>query len=281
MPSAERVRGFLQLIRPKNAFLAAVGPLVGWTSVRSGADLRLALAVVVPPLVLMAGNSINDFYDLEIDRVNKPWRPIPRGIVHPREAVLTYLILTALAVSLAAMLGPLMAAIALLFSLAYFLYAARIKATGLPGNALVSLGVAFTLIYGALAAGQVTDKVLYYSSMAFTANMAREIAKTVEDLPGDSAAGLRTFPIVAGIAAARMLTMAFTLATIILTLVPAALGLSGTIYKVGAGMACLSLVVAVASARDMAPETASRVSNLLKLAMTLGILSMLLDNLAC
>ncbi len=281
MPSAERVRGFLQLIRPKNAFLAAVGPLVGWTSVRSGADLRLALAVVVPPLVLMAGNSINDFYDMEIDRVNKPWRPLPRGIVHPREAVLTYLLLTALAVSLAAMLGPLMAAIALLFSLAYFLYAARIKATGLPGNALVSLGVAFTLIYGALAAGQVTDKVLYYSSMAFTSNMAREIAKTVEDLLGDSAAGLRTFPIVAGIAAARMLTMAFTLATIILTLVPAALGLSGTIYKVGAGMACLSLVVAVASARNMAPETASRVSNLLKLAMTLGILSMLLDNLAC
>ena len=269
------------MIRPKNAFLAAVGPLVGWTSVRSGADLRLALAAVVPPLVLMAGNSINDFYDLEIDRVNKPWRPLPRGIVHPREAVLMYLLLTTLAVSLAAMLGPLMAAIALLFSLAYFLYAARIKATGLPGNALVSLGVAFTLIYGALAAGQVTDKVLYYSSMAFTANMAREIAKTVEDLPGDSAAGLRTFPIVAGIAAARMLTMAFTLATIILTLVPAALGLSGTIYKVGAGMACLSLVVAVAGARDMAPETASRVSNLLKLAMTLGILSMLLDNLAC
>ncbi len=280
MQIARRAVGFLRLLRPKNAVMAAIGPIVGWTAVRTDASWDLLITAIVPPLVLMAGNAVNDYFDVEIDRINKPWRPLPSGVVSGAEAIIVYASLSLLATVIALLQGPALGVMAAAFSLAYFLYAARIKAMGLPGNLLVSLGVACTLLYGALAAGELSLKVVLFSLIAFTSNTARELVKGVEDLPGDSALGLKTFPITAGVEATRRAILALTLLTVALTIAPAALGLTGTTYAVGSALACaLLLDVARRSAR-IEPRSAGAVSGILKVAMMVGLLSMLLDNLA-
>ncbi|HDI86387.1 MAG TPA: hypothetical protein ENF83_03150, partial [Candidatus Korarchaeota archaeon] len=225
MRIARRVAGFLRLLRPKNAVMAAIGPIVGWTTVRVDISRDLLLAAIVPPLVLMAGNAVNDYFDVEIDRINKPWRPIPSGVVSRAEAMLTYASLSLVATAIAFLQGLALGLMAAAFSAAYLLYAARVKATGLPGNLLVSLGVACTLLYGALAAGDLPVKVVLFSLIAFTSNTARELVKGVEDLPGDSALGLKTFAITAGVEATRRVIIGLTLTTVALTAAPIAMGL--------------------------------------------------------
>lgn len=279
MRIARRVAGFLRLLRPKNAVMAAIGPIVGWTTVRADISRDLLLAAIVPPLVLMAGNAVNDYFDVEIDRINKPWRPIPSGVVSRAEAMLTYASLSLMATAIAFLQGLALGLMAAAFSVAYLLYAARVKATGLPGNLLVSLGVACTLLYGALAAGDLPVKVVLFSLIAFTSNTARELVKGVEDLPGDSALGLKTFPITAGVEATRRVIIGLTLTTVVLTAAPIAMGLTGKIYAAGSTLACALLLEAARRSVEIAPESAGAVSGILKSAMMVGLLSMLLDNL--
>ncbi len=279
MPIPKRAAGILGLLRPKNAIMAAMGPVVGWTAVRTDASWGLLWAAAVPPLVLMAGNAINDYFDVEIDRINKPWRPIPSGAVTRSEAAAVYLTLSLVATALAFLQGLALGLMAAGFSLAYLLYAARVKATGLPGNLLVSLGVACTLIYGALAAGEVTAKVALFSSIAFTSNLARELVKCVEDLPGDRALELNTFPISHGVGATRALVLLLITLALVLTAGPAALGLTGLPYAVGSCVAGALLVAVVRLSLELNPEGAGRASGLLKLAMAVGMAAMLADNL--
>jgi len=267
------------LLRPKNAVMAVIGTLVGWCSAGGGLDAGALLCVLTPSLVLMGGNAINDYFDVEIDRVNRPHRPIPSGLVSRREALVAYLFLSAAGVAIAYAFGPLPVGIALFFSASWYAYGARIKATGLPGNALVSLGVAFTMIYGALCYGPLPPKVLSYSLVAFSVNLVREIVKCVEDLPGDSRVGLKTLPIRVGLPGTRLLLSALFLISGCVALAPIFLGLASLPYSIGGPIAVSILAYsAVTKLPKLDPTFARPMSAEVKLAMFVGVLSMLLDS---
>ncbi len=273
-----KAKGLLRLLRPKNAIMSAIGVVVGWLAVTTELNSKLVLAMLVPPLVLMGGNAINDYFDAPIDRINKPDRPIPSGQISLNEAKLAYLTLSLMGVALSIPLGVYEVTIAALFSVAWYLYAWKIKGTGLPGNVLVSLGVAFTLIFGALAAGGLSIKVIIFSVIAFTSNLAREIVKTVEDIEGDRAYGLRTFAIRYGIRRSGRAVALLATLSIILSVMPLAMGIVGITYAI-LSVLLSSLVLFKVSLRclNLNVKEARRVSSLLKLAMFLGLMGMLLD----
>ncbi|PSQ52367.1 geranylgeranylglycerol-phosphate geranylgeranyltransferase [Halobacteriales archaeon SW_8_65_20] len=93
----ERARGLIELTRPGNALtsglLTAIGALVAGTATTAGlfvdasAPVRAAAAVLATMLAVGAGNAINDYFDREIDAINQPGRPIPRGAVTPSETL--------------------------------------------------------------------------------------------------------------------------------------------------------------------------------------------------
>lgn len=72
---------FLKLVRIHNVIGAGLGAFTGYvaSSMWKIDPTELILAVLVVALVDAGGNAINDVYDVEIDRINKPDRPIPRG----------------------------------------------------------------------------------------------------------------------------------------------------------------------------------------------------------
>jgi len=272
------VTGYLRLLRPKNALMSAIGTTIGWLTGDHGDLVRYLITAIVPPLVLMGGNAINDFFDFEIDAINKPFRPIPQGIITRREAFLSYLLLSFIGVMLAFSLGWIPFIIALLFVLAWYFYARNLKAKGLVGNIVVSTGVGFTIIFGYISAhGESILLPITLALIAFSANLAREIVKTVEDLPGDKKAGLSTVPIKFGMKKTKTLTKGLIALTCLLAFVPFFLRLMGSLYLIFS-LASVSILLYIFFQTDnLSSENAGIFSKFLKLAMALGLFGMLLD----
>jgi geranylgeranylglycerol-phosphate geranylgeranyltransferase len=201
MPSA---RGLLELTRPGNALAAGLLTFVGafvaggvLEPTIGGAAVWVA-AVLATVLAVGAGMAINDYFDREIDRVNRPDRPIPRGAVSPREALAFSLVLFGGAVLLALTLPVPAIGIAVVNLLALVAYTEFFK--GLPGlgNALVGYLTGSTFLFGGAAVGGRLESVFVLFALASLATFAREVVKDVEDVAGDREEGLRTLPIAYG-----------------------------------------------------------------------------------
>ncbi|MEM0192673.1 MAG: geranylgeranylglycerol-phosphate geranylgeranyltransferase [Candidatus Korarchaeum sp.] len=274
-----KLKAYIELSRPKNAFMSILGAATGWVNSTGTYDWKFPLTCLIPPLILMAGNAINDYFDAPVDAINKPHRPIPSGKISRREALTFYVILSLAGVTLSFLLGPLEFIIAAVFSSAWYAYARWLKRTGVPGNIIVSLGVAFTLIFGSIAAGNLAMKVLVFSSVAFTSNLAREFVKTIEDVTGDSINDIRTIAVRIGIRRTGVLTAMVLSCVMILASVPVFAGLVGLPYLLLSVALSLPLVglAAIKCVQPTLAEEARGVSNLIKASMFLGLLGMLID----
>jgi geranylgeranylglycerol-phosphate geranylgeranyltransferase len=205
----ETAGGLLELTRPGNAvasgvltfvgaFVAGIaGPAAGLVIPTSPA-FRAAAAVLATVLAVGAGNAINDYFDRDIDRINAPDRPIPRGAVSPRGALAFSVVLFAVAVGLALVLPPLAVGIAVLNLLALVAYTELFK--GLPGvgNLVVAYLGGSTFLFGGAAVGGDLSTAAVLFALAALSTFAREVIKDVEDVAGDREEGLNTLPIAVG-----------------------------------------------------------------------------------
>ncbi len=84
------MRAWLQLFRPPNLFTAMADILGAWFLIRGEFTLRveLVLAMVASALFYAAGVVLNDVFDVERDRAERPERPIPSGRVNLKAAFL-------------------------------------------------------------------------------------------------------------------------------------------------------------------------------------------------
>ena len=229
----EQARGCLELTRPGNAVAAGGLTFVG-AFVAGGllAPVPTAFAVVATVLATGGGNAINDYFDREIDAINRPDRPIPRGAVSPRGALLLSGLLFAVAVGLTLLLPLFAVAIALINLVALVIYTELFK--GLPGvgNALVAYLTGSTFLYGGAAVEGNLSPVVVLFALAASATMAREVVKDVEDAAGDREEGLRTLPIVLGRRRALAIAAAFVVAAVVASPAPYLLGTFGLPYLV-------------------------------------------------
>ena len=73
--------GFFTITRPLNAAAAGLAAVIAYLIATGTVIPAVFLLFVVVTLITAAGNVINDYFDVEIDRVNRPDRPIPSGLV--------------------------------------------------------------------------------------------------------------------------------------------------------------------------------------------------------
>ena len=229
----EQARGCIELTRPGNAVAAGGLTFVGaFVAGGLSAPAPAAFAVVATVLATGGGNAINDYFDREIDAINRPDRPIPRGAVSPRGALLLSGLLFAVAVGLTLLLPLFAVAIALINLVALVAYTELFK--GLPGvgNALVAYLTGSTFLYGGAAVEGNLSPVVVLFALAASATMAREVVKDVEDAVGDREEGLRTLPIVLGRRRALAVAAAFVVAAVVASPAPYLLGTFGLPYLV-------------------------------------------------
>jgi len=171
--------------------------------------------------LMMAGTMVaNDVYDVEIDRVNSPQRPLPSGIVKTREAIVLAVALSGASIGFSALLGLWTFLTALLALALMVYYNTEGKKTGLIGNAVVSFNVALPFFYGGLAVNSIRPLLFIFSVVAFLANFGREVAKGIADVKGDSLRQVRTLAVVKGTKIAAVASAGLFVAAVLLSFIP-------------------------------------------------------------
>lgn len=229
--------------------------------------------------LLLAGTMVlNDIQDIQIDRVNTPNRPLPSGKIGVREAYAMSLVLSSLAIIFSAFLGvfTLLTALVALALMAY--YNTRGKKTGLLGNAVVSFNVALPFFFGGLAVDNLRPLLFIFFLLAFLANMAREIAKGIADVAGDSAKGVRTVAVAMGTSsAARMTAALFAIAVLLSFTAPLFDHKVSPFYYPGVAAADLGfLYSSYRLIRDQTPKTVRAVKTQVLFWMLLGLVGFLM-----
>ena len=281
----------LELARPLNCLLTGVAVLIGAVVALHRLDMPgevALLAFAAAALVAAAGNAINDYFDRKIDRINRPWRPIPSGRVKIGEALAFAQILFVLGILLALFLNPYCFLLAALNSLVLASYSWRLKREGLVGNLSIGYLVGSTFLFGGLAAGIpgespfIPKELLVLVFMAGLSTMGRELIKDIEDMRGDQRLGFRSFPLCHGARNAAVLAALFIGAAVALSPIPYWFGLFGWAYLVFVVPSIAVFISAIATiARKQNPKSAKRASLVCKIAMGLGLLAFLAGVLGC
>jgi hypothetical protein len=128
-----RLRQYLLLVRLPNAFTAPSNVLAGYFATTMPAEAsgaHLASLMVSSGLLYIAGIAFNDYFDIEIDRTERPARPLPSGSVPKRHAMAVALMamIAANAITLFAA-GPASLAVSLALSAVIIAYNYRLKHT--------------------------------------------------------------------------------------------------------------------------------------------------------
>lgn len=268
------LRALVRLTRPVNGVITMVAVALGYfLADGQGPVSTWLIAGLSAAAIASAGNVLNDIVDLEIDRLNRPHRPLPNGLVSRSVAGVFAALLAGAGMLLAHGLGmaPFVFAGAVLVLLA--VYDVWLKRTPVLGNVVVSAVAASCLPYGGLVAG---DPVPTYvvAGFAFLIHLAREILKDVEDRDGDRLAGARTLPVIVGPHRAVSAVLYLLFVLVVVSPIPHLVGLYDIDYvRMIFVMDAALITVMLRLHREPSRANLGRMSSALKLLMVLGIVA--------
>jgi geranylgeranylglycerol-phosphate geranylgeranyltransferase len=278
--ATRRLRGVLAIIRPINVLISMVAVVLAVLICNpTTAWVRLLFAGLVAGLVASGANAINDYFDIEIDRINRPDRPLPAGLLSPRQACVLCGCFFVLAWFPAAFIGIPILLVVLFSELLLYWYSAFLKQTAVWGNLTVSFCTGLAFLFGGLTAGNIRPAVLP-AIFAFLINWAREIVKDIEDVPGDRQQHARTLPILYGERMARSMIAVLLALLIAVTILAHLLGFYGYGYFAVVMVLVNPLLFWVLIKLWPMPDAAGlhRMSQLLKTAMVLGLIAIVLGS---
>lgn len=186
------LKGVAQLCRPTLSVLAAIASCLTIFALKPGAPAGLYLQTATVMICMTAGAfAINDFNDVEKDRINHPERPLPSGTLLPQQAWWIAVMLFCGAIGAAIPLGLTCWILVAVSTVLLWNYSAILNISGILGNGVVAITVAALIILASL----VTDRplaMLYPSAFLFCYILAKEIVWDIHDAAGDRKRGVYT-----------------------------------------------------------------------------------------
>lgn len=301
------IAAFLRLIRwPNLVFIVITQCLFEWaiygrvypandTAIFNGPFIQLVLASV---LIAAAGYIINDYFDQNIDQINKPEKMVVNVIINRRWVIFWHMTLSLAGLFFTALALPVQQYWHLVLGnlgaiLLLWLYSTNFKKQLLIGNVLISLLTAWVILILFFAKyplvmhemlGLDHAKVRFfrltilYAAFAFIISLVREVVKDMEDMEGDQKYGCKTMPIVWGIRATKVF-VAVWLVVLIAALLILQFYVLGLGWWHSAGYCLLFIILPlVITAQKLykanTPSDYHRLSTLIKWVMFTGILSM-------
>ena len=254
----------------------------------------LALSTIC---IASGGYIINDIFDIETDSVNKPQQQIVGKHFSENQANGYYMIFTLVGVCLGFYLSHLVGkstffSIFVIIAALLYIYASFLKQMLLVGNLVVSMIVALSLIIVGIldllpainpqnkALQSAMFEVLFdYSIFAFLITLIRELVKDIQDVDGDYKAQMKTLPILIGKDRAAKVSFGLTILSILILVYY--LGTYLYMRKIAVVYFIIAVVgplvyVAIKLFFAEHKKDYKLVSNLLKLVMLLGMLSMVI-----
>ncbi|MDD3878256.1 MAG: geranylgeranylglycerol-phosphate geranylgeranyltransferase [Bacteroidales bacterium] len=257
------------------------------------------LFIVLSTIFIAAGAyAINDYFDMRIDRINKPHKMILGKIIPRRIAILTHTVFTAIGILFSFMAAYTVGTwkiciVSIFIAFTLWMYSFRFKASFLKGNIIIAILSAMVVFivwlfdfYAQVNSGQalifgakfLNGFMLTYVSFAFLTSLTREIIKDIEDIKGDEKVGCQTLPIVWGIDKAKWVTIGLTILNIILILIMVSVLTKYGIFKllkyylIIISFLFLYLIYLIRKSKEK--EDFAFISNFIKIIIFAGLLSM-------
>ncbi len=281
------------IIIPAYAKHNEAGPALGLTG--------FLLLVVASVCIAGAGYIINDYFDLNIDSVNKPGRLVIDRFISRRWAMLFHLLLSLTGLFLTALVSmqlgnPFLLIMNFFCIILLIFYSTTFKKKLLTGNVIISLLTAWVIIVLFVAEIKwVSGRMLpvrhaalitiykmtaVYAGFAFMISLIREVVKDMEDIEGDRKFNCRTMPIVWGLIPSKVFAGVWIIVVMGLLSV---LLVNAILYKffllfffIAWPMLSELFIVLRRLIRAATPQDFGEVSTKIKWVMLLGILSMIL-----
>ncbi|MDO9087187.1 MAG: UbiA family prenyltransferase [Anaerolineaceae bacterium] len=228
-----KFKAMLQLIRPELPISAGICVIVGQTIAlgRLPTAEQIGLGFALGLFLSSSAMIFNDIFDLEVDRINTPHKPLPSGKLSTTEAIVFGLVTAAIAWILALLINPFVFVLSLILWILGFLYNWKLKAAGLLGNLIVATNVAMTFIIGGISVGEASNPMVWiFGMIAFVFDLAEEIAGDAMDMEGDQKRGSRSLAILHGKKTALRISCGLFFVMIFLTLLPILLGETSLAY---------------------------------------------------
>ncbi len=278
----------IEITRHINCLMGALTVVIGLLNTRSNVPLdkltiNIVLGVFTYIFLAASGNIINDVYDIEIDKINRPERPIPRGSIslkQAKELFFLYLIIgiiLSLVNTLILSLPLINLVLAFFFGFIAWVYAKWGKKSGFLGNIIVGVSFSIGLVYGAyLNSPIIPPYILFFFITAFSLLVAREIIKGCEDIEGDKNQGVKTLAIKIGIKSSRNISVIFVLIAVMFFILPiftTILNFFLFIIFTVIGLIEVGYTVVLMFTSDLRKEDLKKISLLLKIGMFLGLIA--------
>jgi geranylgeranylglycerol-phosphate geranylgeranyltransferase len=279
----EKITGIIQLIRPINCIVMGVAVLVGiivaaQTFLLDGKTTLLGF--ITGFTFLAAANAVNDYYDRNIDAVNEPNRPIPSGVIKPKEALSYVFILSAIGFLTAFLTNIQCLAIAIVAWFLSMYYAMIGKSTGMFGNLIVSICVALPFIYGGFVESGLSLILVLFALMAFFSTIGREVTKGIVDVEGDKLQSVKTVAVLYGSRTAAVTAALFYIVAVVISIFPWALREVSVWYLPIVILADVGFIASsVFLLRDYSRENARTVKRIVRACMVTGLLAFIAGTL--
>lgn len=272
----KKLTTIIQLFRPLNFLITFLSVIVAAIICLPGhtIELNVFIAALSASLVMASGNILNDIYDIEIDEINKPLRPLPSGKITIKEAYGLYLVFIIVSVVLSLLVNQGALIIVLISILLLFLYSKYLKQIPLLGNLTVAFLTGLVFIFGGVVVENPSAAIVP-AVFAFLINLIREIVKDMEDVEGDTKAGVITFPVKFGFQKSKYVILLISLILILFTLYPFIIHLYKIEYFVVVMVFANSILVYCLKIlfEDHSVKNMKKMSNLLKLSMVFGLIA--------
>lgn len=223
----------------------------------------------------------NDYFDLDVDRVNHPSRPLPSGRISLIELAALTCIFTIAGFAAAALISPVMLVLAVVVWLVGIAYNWKFKESGLPGNMMVAVSVAWTFVFGGISAGGLSSGLVWtFGALAFLFDLSEEIAGDAMDVKGDELRSVRSLARARGRTFALGVSVALLALFVLISFVPYLAGWLGTAYLALVLLADLAVCYfAVGLYRSRTPEEGRKAMRRLYITMTIFTVTFIVSRL--
>ena len=276
---------YIEILRPGNALMGAIS-IILIAIIDKTISIPIVLAMMTVFFETAAGNVINDYFDYNIDLINKPERPIPSGRISLENGKRYAYLLFAAGTVCGFLISYLTAnwipfIIVLIADVVLYLYAYKLKATPLIGNLAVGFMTGFGFVFGGFTINNpsIVMTSIFLGFFAFVMTTAREIIKDIEDVEGDKKDGARTLPIMIGKRKPAILATALIIIDCALCPLLYLYHIFGVLYlAVIAAAVIIFIYSAILIMKSQEEPVAHKSSKLLKIGMLIAFLSFALGS---
>ena len=280
----------IEILRPINGLMGGLTVIIGILNTRIGIlPLTLIFNIIFGVLTyfFISGSSmiINDYYDVEIDKINRPERPIPRGSISLKQAKILWIVTLLIGIILSIIhsllfnIGFLVPIIVVFMAFIGWFYAAWGKKSGFIGNIIVGISFSIGLIYGAVLNNSGIPLYIYYFFLtSFFLLISREVIKGCEDVEGDKKEGVKTLAIRIGIKKSTTISMIFAVVAVVFYILPYFTVINQLLFLISMifGLAVVLFAIILMLKSNLVNKDFKKVSLFLKIGAFLGLITFLL-----